>query len=122
MPGVKITHTEWQEQVIQLGRYTGWQHLHVRRTRGRGGVWTTSTNVTGWPDLFLWNPGRGGFAGVELKVKPDLPTPEQLTVLQMLAASGAVTCVAYPDDLDRLTAMFQRGGAGWVYEGRTRPS
>lgn len=125
MPGVKVNHTEWQEQVVDLARYTGWAHLHVRRTKGKGGHWTTSTNRTGWPDLFLWRPVRGGYAAIELKVKPDLPTVEQLQVLTELAAAGnTAVCVAYPDDFDRLRALLTgpAGAGGWTYEGPTRPS
>lgn len=83
----------------------GWQHLHVRRTIGRGGKWTTSTNVIGWPDIFAWHPRRG-FAGVELKVGRDKATAEQLAVLAELHAAGARTMVAYPADFDALRALL----------------
>lgn len=101
------THEEWQSQIIDAARYLGWNHLHVRRTVGRGRKWTTSTNRKGWPDLFLWHPARG-FAAIEIKVGRDKPTPEQREVLAELAAAGARTMVAYPDDVDAVIAMLRR--------------
>lgn len=100
-----MTHEEWQAQVVQLAHILGWNHLHVRRTIGRGRKWTTSTNRKGWPDLFLWHDQRG-FVAIELKVKPDKPKPEQLEVLDELARAGARTMVAYPDDLDEVQAIL----------------
>lgn len=118
---LKLTHEEWQTQAVQLLHALGWQHLHVRRTIGRGRSWTTSTNRTGWPDLFCWQPRRQRFAAIELKVAPDLPRDDQMTVLHELAMAGAATCVAYPADLDRLERML-RGVEpdvdGWAYEGQ----
>lgn len=92
-----MTHDEWQSQVVDAAHLFGWRHLHVRRTVGRGKKWTTSTNVKGWPDLWLWHH-RHGFAAIELKVGRDTPTAEQTSVLVSLAAAGAQTLVAYPDD------------------------
>lgn len=113
------THEQWQAQVVQLAHLLRWHHLHVRRALGKGRRMVTPTNVDGWPDLWLWKE-RVGFCGVELKVPGDYPTQEQLDVLVALQASGAATCVAYPDDLDRLTAMLRGVSAGWVYEGKLR--
>lgn len=102
---IEPDHVGWQEQVIQLAHLLGWEHLHVRRTVGRGKRWTTATNLKGFPDLFLWHP-RHGFVAVELKVGKDKPTPDQIAVLASLAAAGARTMVAYPADLDALRAML----------------
>lgn len=101
-----VTHAEWQLQVIDAARLFGWQHLHVRRTVGRGRQWTTATNVVGWPDLWLWHPRRG-FAAIELKVRPDKAKPEQLEVLASLEAAGARTLVAYPDDWPAVEALLR---------------
>lgn len=102
----RITHEQWQAQVVDLLHLLGWQHLHVRRTIGRGKKWTTSTNRVGWPDLFLWHP-RHGFAAIELKVGRDKATDEQLQVLAELEAAGAQTMVAYPADVYDLKTMLQ---------------
>lgn len=78
----------------------------MRRTIGRGKKWTTSTNVKGWPDLWLWHP-RHGFAGIELKVGKDTATEEQTKVLWSLERAGARTMVAYPADLEQLTQLLR---------------
>lgn len=121
MPG--LTHTEWQQQVVDLAAVLGWKHLHVRRALGKGRRMVTPTNRDGWPDLFLWHR-RLGFAAVEVKVKPDLPRQNQLDVLAELTAAGqgAACVVAYPDDFDRLQAMLRGQGAAWPYVGRLRTS
>jgi hypothetical protein len=84
----------------------GWNHLHVRRTIGKGKKWTTSTNRKGWPDLWGWHPAHG-FVGIELKVGADKPTDEQVQVLAELAAAGAATMVAFPHDLDAVVALLR---------------
>lgn len=113
-----MTHEEHQAQVVELAHLLGWSHLHVRRSIGKGRKWITATNREGWPDLFLWHPRRG-FAGIELKVKPDLPTQAQLDVLAELEAAGGATCVAYPEEFGRVQELLI-GHGGWPYEGRLR--
>lgn len=110
-PLIKPSHIEWQASVVDLLHYLGYQHLHVRRTIGRGKKWVTATNVIGWPDLFAWHPHRG-FVGLELKVGDDKPTPEQTAVLLSLEAAGARCMVAYPHDLEILTAMLRTSPGG----------
>lgn len=66
------THDEFQGQAVELAHAHGWRHLHVRRTRGKGRAWTTSTNVRGWPDLTLWHPRLGGVGALEIKTPGDL--------------------------------------------------
>lgn len=100
------TEAEWQATVVDTAHALGWKHLHVRRSIGKGKKWVTATNVVGWPDLWLWHPRRGGFAAIELKVKPGKPTAEQIEVLASLEAAGARTMVAYPEDFDRLVALL----------------
>lgn len=101
-----LTETEWQSQVVELAHLHGWNHLHVRRSiGGRSQGWRTTTNVRGWPDLFLWHP-RWGFAAIELKARKNKPTAEQLAVLDQLDKAGAVTMVAWPDDLDELLTIL----------------
>lgn len=112
MPSVDggLTHVEWQDQVVVLAHALGWSHLHVRRTVGRGKKWTTSTNVKGWPDLFLWHH-RHGFAAIELKVGKDEPTFEQGVILGQLAAAGAKVMVAWPADFDVVRSLLEGGEA-----------
>lgn len=101
------THEQWQRQVVDLFHALGYDHLHVRRTIGRGKKWVTATNLIGWPDIWGFGPGGRGFVGTELKVGPDKPTPEQLAVLAKLEAAGARVMVAYPHDLEALKALLR---------------
>jgi len=103
---IEPSHVELQEQVVELAHLYHWHHLHVRRTVGRGKMWTTSTNLKGWPDLLFWKADKG-FVGVEIKVGRDKPTPEQVAVLASLAAAGARTMVCRPEDFDTLAAMLR---------------
>lgn len=100
------SHIQWQAQVVDLCHMLGYDHLHVRRTVGRGKKWTTATNVIGWPDLLAFGPL--GFVALELKTGDDKATPEQLAVLAKLAVAGARTMVAYPHDLDAVVALLRR--------------
>lgn len=113
------THEQWQAQVVQLAHMLQWEHLHVRRALGKGRRMVTPTNVDGWPDLFLWKRAMGG-AGIELKVPGDYPRQDQLDVLTSLRRAGFATCVAYPDDLDRLTEVLRGRSPGWEYVGKLR--
>jgi hypothetical protein len=107
-PPRAATEAEFQEQVAQLAGIAGWQHLHVRRTIGRGRKWTTSTNLAGWPDLLLWKPGR--VVAAELKSDKGKTTPEQDAVLASLAAAGVETFVWRPSDWDEIAAVLGRRG------------
>jgi hypothetical protein len=94
------THTEWQQTVVDLLHTLGWQHLHVRKSVGRGRRWTTTTNIVGWVDLFAWHPAKGGVVAIEIKVRPDSPTVDQLAVHASLRAAGIPTYVWYPEHFD----------------------
>lgn len=107
---VAMTETEWQEQVVDLAHLLGWRHLHIRRTRGRGNAWTTSTNVVGWPDLLLWSPRHPGLhIAAELKTEHGRATPDQTAVLADLAASGFRTHIWRPSDLDAVHTALTGG-------------
>lgn len=106
LPAPKVTETEFQQQVVQLATIAGWQHLHVRRTIGRGRKWTTSTNLPGWPDLLLWKPGR--IVAAELKTDTGKTTPEQDAVLASLTAAGVETHVWRPADWDEIASTLGR--------------
>lgn len=101
-----MNHKEFQAKVIELAHSLGWAHLHVRRAQRGDGVWTTATNLSGWPDLLFWAPARG-FVAIELKVGRDKPRPAQLAVLSSLEAAGARTMVAYPNQMDEIANLLR---------------
>lgn len=104
-----MTEAEFQAQVVELAGITGWRHLHVRRTIGRGRKWTTSTNLAGWPDLLLWRPGR--IVAAELKSDTGQVTAEQEAVLASLADAGMETFVWRPSDFDAIASTLGKKAA-----------
>lgn len=104
-----ITERTWQEQVRELASILGWKVMHVRRSIGKGQRWTTTTSIVGWPDLFLYHPGKGWHCAVELKSQSGKTTPEQDGVLDDLIASGVPAFVWRPSDLDAVRYVLQNG-------------
>jgi hypothetical protein len=102
------TEAEFQAQVIDLARITGWKANHTRRSIGKGRQWTTATSVTGWPDLTLWRPGRGGVIFAELKTDTGKVSLDQQTILASLRSAGAEVYVWRPRDWDEIVARLQR--------------
>lgn len=86
----RMDHKELQTETIKLAKMYGFDHLHVRRSIGKGRQWVTATNVKGWPDLLLWSPERqpGRHIAVELKVPPDDLHVDQRECLVELAGAG----------------------------------
>lgn len=109
-PAVQMTEAEWQEQFIQLAHFLGWKHMHARRSRGRGRAWTTATNVTGWPDLYLWSERQQRDMFVELKSADGKVTDEQAAVHASLRAAGKTVHVLRPDQLDEARAVLSEEG------------
>lgn len=106
-----MNEREWQEQVIELAQLNGWAHLHVRKSIGRRGGkagWQTTTNLKGWPDLFLWHERDQRTLAIELKVRPNTATSDQLAVLASLRAAGIESYVMFPEQLDELAAVLAR--------------
>lgn len=103
-----LTHEQWQQQLVELAHLNGWCHLHVRRSIGKGRRWVTSTNVVGWPDLFLWHERDRRQLAIEVKVHPDKPSAEQTAVLASLEAAGIESHVLYPEQLDDAVRILAR--------------
>jgi hypothetical protein len=102
-----MNEAEWQSQLLQLAHMLGWEHLHVRKSIGKGRTWTTTTNVVGWPDLLLWSARYPALhIAAELKVGKNKATPGQLAVLSRLSAAGFLTYVWCPDDLDEAKSVL----------------
>lgn len=104
-----MTHEELQQQIVELAHLLGWEHLHARRSIGKGHRWVTALNVVGWPDLLLWSvrqPGR--HIAIELKVPPDKLRPDQERVLDRLNRAGFETYVVWPGDVEKVAALLRK--------------
>lgn len=102
---VDVSEQAFQQQVVELARVCRWRTMHVRRTVGRGRTWTTSTSVTGWPDLAIWRPGQ--FLLVELKSDTGKVTPDQQRVLSSLCAAGVDVRVWRPKDWEQIVETLR---------------
>lgn len=103
----KISEAQWQTQFTQLATTLGWHHMHVRHTRGRGDQWTTSTSVTGWPDLTLWHETQQRLIVVELKADRGTVRPEQRQVLLSLEAAGIPAYILRPRHLNEARGILR---------------
>lgn len=115
MTTARLTHTELQQHIVDLLNATGWQHLHVRRSVGRGKKWATTTNIVGWPDLFCWStrqPGR--HIAIEVKVTPDWLSEDQAQTLVELSRSGVESYVVFEPSLQRLAQMIRPRAVPWI--------
>lgn len=93
-----ITEKQWQADVIQLARMSGWLEYHPYDSR---------RSQPGWPDLALIRPPRLVFA--ELKTERGRLTNEQEKVLCMLSQCGVETYIWRPSDLERVARILARG-------------
>ncbi len=101
-----ITEAVFQEQVVELAHMLGWEHMHVRRSIGKGRSWTTATNVAGWPDLVLWSERQCRVIAAELKSQTGKATVEQLDVLTSLGRAGVESFLWRPSDLDDIQRIL----------------
>lgn len=102
-----ILEKEFQAQVVELAHILGWDVLHVRRSIGnRAGkqAYQTTTSIKGWPDLFMWKPGR--VVAAELKRQKGRLTEEQADVIRSLTAAGIQCEVWRPSDWDRIKEVL----------------
>jgi hypothetical protein len=106
-PVVTMSEAEFQRQVVQFATLQGWRVLHVRRSQeGSDQQWRTTTSITGWPDLFLFHPGRGGYYAAELKRNDGAVRPEQKQVIAELLAAGIPAAVWRPRDWPVIQAFL----------------
>jgi hypothetical protein len=106
-PELKVSEELFQKQLVRAARLLGWNHMHARRSKGRNNKWTTATNVTGWPDLFLWHETQQRAIAAELKTDIGRVSHEQRAVLDSLAHAGIETYVWRPRDWDQVLATLK---------------
>lgn len=103
-----VTETEFQAQVVELATITGWRHLHVRRSVGRGKKWVTATNLPGWPDLVLMRPPHE-LLFRELKVPGGIVSQQQAEMLAFLDQFPFCSAgVWWPSDWDEIQRTLAR--------------
>lgn len=100
----QIREEDFARTVCDLANQMGYQHMHVRRTVGRGRRWTTGTSVKGWPDYCYYGNGRLFFA--ELKSESGKLSYDQERVIDDLRAAGAEVHVWRPSDWDQVVETF----------------
>lgn len=107
-----MTEAEWQQMLLDLAHLLGWQHMHVRRSIGKGTRWTTATSMKGWPDLTLMRPATAHVPGelifVEVKAQDGRTTPDQDQCHELLRSTGHDVYVWRPSDLDEATHRLSR--------------
>lgn len=93
-----IPEKDWQAQVVQLARLSGWRRIYhtfdSRRSQG------------GFPDLVLVRPPE--LLIVELKTDVGKVKPNQQEWLDDLAACGVETAVWRPRDFDDIVQRLRR--------------
>lgn len=108
-----ILEADFQALTTDLFATLGWDWNFTRRTRGKGGRWTTATSKVGWPDLTLYTPRFGGVLLFrELKTAKGVVSEEQDDVLAALRFAGQDACVWRPDDWDEMVRMASQGPRG----------
>lgn len=102
------SEADFQASIVDLVNRTGWQHMHVRRTIGKGRKWTTGTNVKGWPDMFFWHPAVQDSFFAELKASDGATSEDQDKVIASLRAAGLEVHVWAPADWDAVEERLKR--------------
>lgn len=112
---IAMSETEWQDLVVEYATLRRWTVMHVRRSiKGEAGGWTTTTSVSGWPDLVLWRVARtgrrsrsGGILYRELKSEKGRLTVDQLDVLGSLSDAGGDVDIWRPSDWPTVQETLQ---------------
>lgn len=121
---MKLTESQLQRQIMDFFKWQGW---HVRRNRNTptptgkfkaGKPVYRSTGTRGMPDLTVFIPVtfKSTFAelnycqamDIEVKVKPNKPSAEQLQWIEDMKKINAIAIVAYKLD-DVKTALREAG-------------
>lgn len=107
-PDADLLEADFQTQVLDLARATGWKVNHTRKSIGKGNKWVTATSIRGWPDLFFYSPRRQQHFFVELKKQDGRVSDEQTEVLFDLNAAGVEAFVWRPSDWPELQERLTR--------------
>jgi len=99
-----LKESQFQKLIVRLSEFYGWSIYHIKNPHGQ----LISKTSVGFPDLILIND-TGKMIAWELKISPNLPTPEQSKWLKRLNKSKNMLDVSviyydykYPEHLDDL--------------------
>lgn len=86
-----ISEKQFQQQILELAKLTGWRAAHFRPAQTAKG-WRTpvSGDGRGFPDLVMCHPERGLVIFAELKSDTGNLRPEQAAWLEALRACEGV--------------------------------
>ena len=96
----KLTEAEFQSQVNALLDLEGWDYIHIPDSR------QVQATLPGLTDIIAFRPPRK--LAIELKVRPNKPTSEQLYWLETMRLCGFEVYVIYPDDWEWLKQILQK--------------
>lgn len=99
------TEREYESTLIEAAKLSGWL-VHAERPAQSNRGWRTPIRGhAGFPDLVLVHPAAGRVLVVELKRRPNKPTPDQASWLLALELAGIDARLVYvPDELNALLA------------------
>jgi len=108
MTRLKITESEFQQQVIDLGYYCGFRVAHFRPAMKADGTWVTpvSADGAGFPDLCIVNAERKRVIWFEVKSEDGELSPEQYEWLYELQMAGQEAYLIKPSDWDEIVKLL----------------
>jgi hypothetical protein len=101
-----VTESAYQAQIVDFADRRRWAAMHVYRSHidPTQVITTTGLDGKGWPDLVLFRPPRR--LAIEVKRELGRVTEEQAAWLDLLAACGFETLVAWPSNWDDVVALL----------------
>ena len=96
--------------VLELAKLFAWRRAHIRPARTKTG-WRTAVQADGkgFPDTLLVRAATGHLIVAELKVPPNVCTPEQEAWLADFRAAGIPAFEWTPDDWDEIKRVLRDG-------------
>ena len=100
-------------QVLDLALICGWRRAHFRPARTANGFRTAvQGDGKGFPDLFLVRATTKSKLVAELKIPPNVCTPEQTAWLEDSEAVGIPAFVWTPADWCKIESVLRHGPTG----------
>ena len=112
MVPMKILRPEeaFLQQVLDLALICGWRRAHFRPAQTAKGFRTAvQGDGKGFPDLFLIRAATKSKLVAELKIPPNVCTPEQTAWLEDCEAVGIQSFVWTPADWSTIESILRHG-------------